>query len=68
MRTTPKEPGPAELIAKDGRPLHYIAVSAEVSIDTVLKAKQTNEWPSQHRTRTSLRRALGLDQHATVVA
>lgn len=62
------EPGPAELIAKDGRALHYIAVSAGVSVETVFKAKHTDAWPTQHRTRQGLRRALGLDQPATIGA
>lgn len=58
------EPGPAELIAKDGRALHYIAAAAGVSIETVFMAKKLDQWPAQHRTRTGLRRALGLDQPA----
>lgn len=59
------EPGPTELITKDGRALHYIAAAAGVSVGTVLSAKQSNQWPTQHRPRTGLRRALGLDQPAT---
>jgi len=55
------EPGPTELIKKDGRAILYIAAAAEVSVDTVMKAKHTNCWPAHHRTRTNLRRALGVD-------
>lgn len=61
MQEQPTEPGPSDLIAKDGRALHYIAAAAGVSIDTVLKAKQANEWPPQRRTREALRRALGVE-------
>lgn len=68
MTDQPTEPGPAELIVKDGRALHYIAAAAGVSIETVWKARQTNAWPVQHRTRTGLRRALGLDQPALAPA
>ena len=65
---TTNEPGPAELIAKDGRALHYIAAAAGVSVPTVIKARDENEWPDQHRTRSGLRRALGLDLPAATPA
>lgn len=55
------EPGPTELIAKDGRALHYIAAAAGVSVETVMTAKRSNQWPAQHRPRSGLRRALGLE-------
>lgn len=56
-----QEPGPAELIAKSGKTHLVLAAEAGVSLMTVLKAKQSNAWPAQLRTRTGLRRALGLD-------
>lgn len=56
----PEDFGPAELIAKDGRPLHVLAVAAGTAASTILAAKKSNQWPKQHRVRTGLRRALGL--------
>lgn len=51
---------PVPLIEADGRPLRQIAAAANLDIKTVLKAKHTNTWPRQFRTRTALMAALGL--------
>lgn len=67
-KNTALEQGPSELIAKSGKTLFALAVESGTSIPTILKAKQTNEWPAQSRTRSGLRRALGLDQPAAVGA
>lgn len=58
--TQSSDPGPAELIERSGKTLLVLAVESGTSIPTVLRAKQTNAWPTQHRTRDGLRRALGL--------
>lgn len=54
--------GPAALIRASGKTLKQIANEAGVSLDLVYRCKARDYWPSQQRTRTGLRRALGLPE------
>lgn len=55
------EPKPRKLIATSGLTLVELAAKAGLAIETVRKAKATNQWPPFKRTREGLRRALGLN-------
>lgn len=43
-----------------GMTLVQIAAKADVSLETVRRARSEDEWPRQRKTRAALKRALGL--------
>lgn len=55
--------GVRDKITASGLTLVQIAAKADVSLETVRRAKAEDEWPPQRKTRAALKRALGmLDQ------
>jgi uncharacterized protein YjcR len=59
--------GVRDKITASGMTLVQIAAKADVSLETVRRAKSEDEWPPQRKTRAALKRALGmLDEPQTV--
>jgi uncharacterized protein YjcR len=52
--------GVRDKITNSGMTLVQIAAKADVSLETVRRAKSEDEWPPQRKTRAALKRALGL--------
>lgn len=52
--------GVRDKITASGMTLIQIAAKADVSLETVRRAKSEDEWPPQRKTRAALKRALGM--------
>lgn len=52
--------GVRDKINSCGMTMVQLAAKADVSLETVRRAKSEDEWPPQRKTRAALKRALGL--------